>query len=79
MRASILAGLHVWKDQPLCRETVEMIANDPASYATEAHQIVFDMRSWLNLGPVDSARTANPVRRDPSIVDKTAHLSIAER
>lgn len=51
--ASILAGLYVWKDQPLCRETVEMIVNDPASYATEAHQIVFDLRSWLNLGPVD--------------------------
>jgi hypothetical protein len=50
--ASILAGLYVWQDQPLCREIVEMIANDPAGYATEAHQIVFDMRSWLNLGPV---------------------------
>jgi len=51
--ASILAGLYIWQDQPLCRETVEMIANDPASYNTEAHQIVFDLRSLLNLGPVD--------------------------
>jgi hypothetical protein len=50
---SILAGLYLWRDQPLCRETVEMIVNDPVSYATEAHQIVFDLRSWLNLGPVD--------------------------
>ncbi|MBL8190653.1 MAG: hypothetical protein JNK38_21720 [Acidobacteria bacterium] len=51
--ARILAGLYIWQDQPLCRETVEMIANDPAGYNTEAHEIVFNLRSWLNLGPVD--------------------------
>ncbi|HYE75991.1 MAG TPA: hypothetical protein VEF04_21780, partial [Blastocatellia bacterium] len=62
--ASILAGLYVWQDQPLCRETVEMIANDPAHYDSEAHQIIFDLRSWLNLGPVETPDTKqDEVRR----------------
>jgi hypothetical protein len=51
--ARILAGLYVWQNQPLCRNTVELIANDPATYNTESHEIVFNLRSWLNLGPVD--------------------------
>lgn len=51
--ARILTGLYVWQDQPLCRKTVEMIANDPASYKAEAHKMVFNLRPWLNLGTVD--------------------------
>lgn len=64
--ASILGGLYIWQDQLLCRETIEIIADDPVYYNTELHEIVFNLRSWLNLGPVDNP---NPEQ------DKVRHKS----
>ncbi len=53
--ANIFAGLYVWQNEPLSRQPVSIIVGDPASYSTEAHQIVFNLRFWLNLGPVAPA------------------------
>jgi hypothetical protein len=55
--ASIFAGLHLWQNQPICTEIVNRIAENPAIYSTEANQIVFDVRNWLNIGPIE---TPNP-------------------
>jgi signal recognition particle GTPase len=51
--ASIFAGLYLWQNQPDCGEMVSRIVEDPASYSTEANQIVFDIRNWLNIGPIE--------------------------
>jgi hypothetical protein len=55
--ASIFAGLYLWQNQPVCREIVSTIAENPADYSTEANQIIFDVRNWLNLGSIE---TLNP-------------------
>lgn len=52
--ASILVGLYLWQNQPVCGELVMRITDDPASYHTEANQIIFDIRNWLNIGPIDA-------------------------
>lgn len=51
--ASIFAGLYLWHNQPVCGEVVRRIVEDPASYSTEVNQIVFDIRNWLNIGPIE--------------------------
>ncbi len=51
--ARIFTGLYIWQDQPLCREVVEMMADAPAQYSIEAHQIAIDLRHQLNLGPIE--------------------------
>jgi hypothetical protein len=52
--ASIFAGLYLWQNQPVCGEIVGKIADDPATYSREANQIVFDIRNWLNIGPIEA-------------------------
>lgn len=52
--ASIFAGLYLWQKHPASGEVVNRIVDDPARYSEEAHQIVFDVRNWLNLGAVES-------------------------
>jgi signal recognition particle GTPase len=52
--ARIFTGLHIWQGQEMCRELAEMFADDPAKYSTEANSLAFDLRSQLNLGPVES-------------------------
>jgi len=51
--ASIFVGLYLWQKQPVCGEIVDKIVGDPATYSTEANQIVFDIRNWLNIGPIE--------------------------
>lgn len=51
--ANIFAGLYIWHNQPVCKETVQMIANDPAEFSIEAHHIAFDLRAHLNLGSIE--------------------------
>jgi hypothetical protein len=64
--ASIFAGLYLWQNQPVCGDVVNRIVENPANYSTEANQIVFDIRNWLNIGPIeppnpqqDSVRTSS--------------------
>jgi hypothetical protein len=52
--ASIVVGLYLWQNHPVCGEIINKIADDPASYNTEANQIVFDIRNWLNIGPIEA-------------------------
>ena len=51
--ASIITGLYLWQNQPVCGELVGKIIENPATYSTEANQIVFDIRNWLNVGPIE--------------------------
>jgi hypothetical protein len=51
--ASIFAGLYLWQNQLASGEMVGRIVDDPASYSTEVNQIVFDIRNWLNIGPIE--------------------------
>jgi signal recognition particle GTPase len=48
--ASIFLGLYIWKGQRHCEELINEIVIHPALYNTEIHKIVFDLRSYLNLG-----------------------------
>lgn len=64
--ASIFVGLYLWQKQPVCGEIVGKMVEDPVTYSTEANQIVFDIRNWLNIGPIeppnpeqDAVRTAS--------------------
>ena len=62
--SGILVGLYVWRDQVLCSESVAAIANNPVGYSVEAHQIVFSLRDWLNLGLAEHANAnEDEVRR----------------
>lgn len=47
---TIFIGLYLWRNHKVCEELVNKIVNQPAIYNTEAHQTVFDLRSYLNLG-----------------------------
>jgi hypothetical protein len=48
--AALFLGLYLWQGQAMCGEFVGRIADDPAEYIEEAHEIIFDLRGWLNLG-----------------------------
>lgn len=50
---SIFTGLHLWRKEVRCGEIVRRIVADPIHYDSEAGQIIFDVRNWLNLGSVD--------------------------
>lgn len=61
--ASIFAGLYLWQNQPVCGEIVGRITEDPAAYNIEASQIVFDIRNWLNIGPIEPRNPQQEVVR----------------
>jgi hypothetical protein len=50
---AIFLGLYLWQKEPACAEMIYEIVRDPARYDSEAHQIIFNVRDWLNLGPAD--------------------------
>jgi hypothetical protein len=51
--AAIFLGLYLWQKEPACAEIIDEIVRDPSRYDSEAHQIIFSARDWLNLGRVD--------------------------
>jgi hypothetical protein len=50
---SMFAGLHLWRNQPVCGEIVFEIARNPSAFADESLNIVADIRQVLTQGPVD--------------------------
>jgi hypothetical protein len=49
----MFAGLHIWRNQPVCGEIVFEIARNPSAFADESLNIVADIRQVLTQGPVD--------------------------
>lgn len=64
--AAIFLGLYLWQGQETCGDFINRIADDPADYIDEAHEIVFDMRSWLNLGLGETSKTEHEAVRTGS-------------
>jgi len=54
---SIFTGLDLWRHEGRCAEIVRRIVEDPSHYDSEAGQIIFDVRNWLNLGPVEPSNS----------------------
>jgi hypothetical protein len=48
--AAMFVGLYLWQGQAACADFVTRIADNPVEYIEEAHQIIIDLRNWLNLG-----------------------------
>jgi hypothetical protein len=69
---ALFLGLHMWQGQALCGEFVGRIADDPAGYIEEAHEIIFDLRSWLNLGLGETSKAEHEAIR-------TSSFRLAER
>lgn len=61
--AAIFVGLYLWQGQATCADFVTRIADDPAEYIDEAHEIIFDMRSWLNLGLGETSKAEHEAVR----------------
>jgi hypothetical protein len=51
--ASILNSLYLWQNNSVAYDLITGIANNPADNVPEAYQILLDLRSILNLGPVN--------------------------
>jgi hypothetical protein len=51
--AAIFLGLYLWQGQAECERIIKRITEDPVQFSDEIHEIVFDLRSWLNLGLED--------------------------
>src|SRR6185436_15174565 len=51
--AAIFLGLYLWQGQAECERIIRHITEDPVQFSDEIHEIVFDLRSWLNLGLED--------------------------
>jgi hypothetical protein len=84
--AAIFLGLHLWQGQAMCGEFVGRIADDPVEYIDEAHEIVFDLRGWLNLGLGETSKPEHEAVRTGSfrlaerILRSTwEHLSVLEK
>lgn len=54
--AAIFVGLYLWQGQEICGDFINRIADDPEKYIDEAHEIIFDLRGWLNLGLGDTSK-----------------------
>jgi DNA replication protein DnaC len=70
--AALFLGLHMWQGQATCGDFIGRIADDPAEYIDEAHEIVFDMRSWFNLGLGETSKAEHDAIR-------TSSFRLAER
>jgi hypothetical protein len=52
----IFTNLYLWKDQPLAREIIFEIADDPSQYTNEAYEIAFLSRNPLTQGSAESPK-----------------------
>jgi hypothetical protein len=61
--AALFLGLYMWQGQAMCGDFIGRIADDPAEYIEEAYEIVFDMRSWFNLGLGETTKAEHDAAR----------------
>ena len=73
--ADIFLGLCLWHDQVICKELLEKVTENPKLYNTEAHQIVFTIRSYLNLGLDDLVNNKKRQVRDKAFQTMERTLS----
>lgn len=64
--AAIFLGLYLWQGQVVCEDFVNRIADDPVEYTEEAHEIIFDLRGWLNLGLGETSKPEHEAVRTGS-------------
>jgi hypothetical protein len=78
--ASIFNGLYLKQDNATCRDFVMEIADHPAEYSAETHQILFDSRSALNLGPVNPPNAEQDAirRRAFGLIERMVRRTLEE-